>query len=86
MYLSVQDRHWQRHLKDTNLWEFGTGSGADAHAGGWQQSDKRPEHQFLRVKGGYLFGSIFYENKVPKLKFELKGVTGKTYFEKVFIR
>ncbi|MDP4846226.1 MAG: alkaline phosphatase D family protein [Akkermansiaceae bacterium] len=49
------DRHWQYHSIDpeTGLNEFGCGASSDAHAGGWNQKDKRPEHQFLRVKGGF---------------------------------
>ncbi|MGJ8645130.1 MAG: alkaline phosphatase D family protein [Luteolibacter sp.] len=57
------DRHWQYHSIDpeTGLNEFGCGASSDAHAGGWKQEDKRPEHQFLRVKGG--FASIRVDGK-----------------------
>lgn len=51
------DRHWQFHSIDpvTGLHEFSVGPASDRHAGGWKQSDFRPEiHQFLRVGGGYL--------------------------------
>lgn len=50
------DRHWQYHSIDaeSGLHEFGCGSSTDAHAGGWDPRKKLPEHQFLRVKGGYL--------------------------------
>lgn len=53
------DRHWQyvTHLKDTNLWEFSTGPSSDQHAEGWPAKDVRPEHRFLRLKGGFLSGS-----------------------------
>ena len=53
------DRHWQyvTHLKETNLWEFGTGPSSDQHAEGWPAKDVRPEHRFLRLKGGFLSGS-----------------------------
>ena len=49
------DRHWQYHSVDpeTGLNEFGCGASSDAHAGGWGKNDKRPEHRFLRVKGGF---------------------------------
>jgi alkaline phosphatase D len=49
------DRHWQYHSIDaeTGLNEFGCGPASDAHAQGWNPKDKRPEHQFLRVKGGF---------------------------------
>ncbi|GHC49409.1 alkaline phosphatase D family protein [Roseibacillus persicicus] len=50
------DRHWQYHsiVSETGLQEFGAGPASDAHAQGWNPNDKRPEHQFLRVKGGFL--------------------------------
>lgn len=54
------DRHWQYHSIDpeTGLQEFGAGPASDAHAQGWKPDDKRPEHQFLRVKGGFLSGQV----------------------------
>ncbi|MGD9722878.1 MAG: alkaline phosphatase [Pirellulales bacterium] len=51
------DRHWQYASVDpqTKLREYACGAASDAHAGGWQQSDNRPDyHRFLRVKGGFL--------------------------------
>lgn len=49
------DRHWQYHSIDseTGLNEFGCGPASDSHAQGWNPKNKRPEHQFLRVKGGF---------------------------------
>lgn len=49
------DRHWQYHSVDpeTGLNEFGCGPASDAHAQGWNPKDKRPEHKFLRVQGGF---------------------------------
>ncbi len=49
------DRHWQYHSVDpeTGLNEFGCGPASDAHAQGWNPDDKRPQHRFLRVIGGF---------------------------------
>jgi len=60
LFIVNGDRHWQyvTHIKNTSLWEFGCGAGTDSHAGGWKQEDFRPEHQFLRVKGGFLSVSL----------------------------
>ena len=60
VYLCNGDRHWQyvTHFEGTNLWEFSCGAGSDEHAGGWSQEDVRPEHRFLRVKGGFLHGEV----------------------------
>ncbi|MEM9080959.1 MAG: alkaline phosphatase D family protein [Verrucomicrobiota bacterium] len=54
------DRHWQYHSIDpvTQIHEFGCGPASDQHAGGWNPEDKRPEHQFLRVQGGFLSVAI----------------------------
>jgi alkaline phosphatase D len=86
VFICVGDRHWQyvSHLENSNLWEFSCGPGSDQHAGGWNQENKLPEHQFLRVKGGYLLGSIYRENDVPKIKFQHRDVDGITVHEKIF--
>ncbi|MCB0689642.1 MAG: alkaline phosphatase D family protein [Saprospiraceae bacterium] len=67
-YLSAQknlfvvngDRHWQYVSQDmeTGLIEFGSGPVSDFHAQGWKADDLRPEHRFLRLKGGFLSVSV----------------------------
>ena len=78
-FIANGDRHWQyvTHFEGTNLWEFGTGAGSDAHAGGWSQNDYRPEHKFLRVKGGFLSGIIKQVDGVPAIQFIHHDVDGK---------
>lgn len=51
------DRHWQYVSRDveTGLREFSCGPTSDAHAGGFDESKRGPEHEFLRVKGGFLY-------------------------------
>ncbi len=65
------DRHWQYVSKDaeSGLLEFSCGPGSDAHAGGWKQEDVYPEHLYLNVVGGFLEGSLIYENEIPLLIF-----------------
>lgn len=86
VYLCNGDRHWQyvTHFADSNLWEFGCGAGADEHAGGWSQDNVKPQHRFLRVKGGYLFGMVDYENDQPRLRFQHRDVDGRMVHEEVF--
>ncbi len=86
VFICNGDRHWQyvTHIEGTNLWEFSAGAGADQHAGGWKQSDKRPEHRFLRVKGGFLRGAVYRENGMPRLKFEHFDVDGNPVHEEIF--
>ena len=86
VYLCNGDRHWQyvTHFEDSNLWEFGCGAGSDEHAGGWSQDNVQPQHRFLRVKGGYLFGQVTYEDGQPKLHFQHRDVDGRMMHEEVF--
>lgn len=81
------DRHWQyvTHFEGTNLWEFSSGSGADAHAGGWKQEDVRPEHRFLRVKGGFLTGTVSRDEGQSKLVFQHFDVEGKVMHTEEFL-
>ena len=82
LFIVNGDRHWQyiSHIENTNLWEFGCGAGADVHAGGWKQDDIRPEHKFLRVKGGFL--SITVNNEeIPHIKFTHHDVEGNAVNE-----
>ncbi len=85
-FITCGDRHWQyvTHYEDTNLWEFGSGSGADQHAGGWKQEDVRPEHRFLRVKGGYLFAKVFQEDGKAAISFQHHDVDGNMVHEEIF--
>jgi alkaline phosphatase D len=86
VYVCTGDRHWQfaTHFEGTNLWEFGSGAGADIHAGGWKQDNILPQHRFLRVKGGYLLVDVYHENNEVKLKFSHCDVDGKVVHEEIF--
>ncbi|MDN3689844.1 alkaline phosphatase D family protein [Cyclobacterium jeungdonense] len=72
------DRHWQYYSVDqeTGLREFGAGPVSDAQSGGWSQDDKRPEHQFLRVNGGFLGIKVFRHKEIPKIVFSHYDVDG----------
>ena len=85
LFIVNGDRHWQyvTHIKNTKLWEFGCGAGADVHAGGWKQEDFRPEHQFLRVKGGFLSVTV-NSGSEPNIKFTHHDVDGQPVNEVVF--
>ena len=78
-FIANGDRHWQyvTHVEGTNLWEFGTGAGSDSHASGWPQDDYRPEHRFLRVKGGFLSGIVKQIDGVPSIQFLHHDVDGQ---------
>ncbi|SOE19740.1 alkaline phosphatase D [Spirosomataceae bacterium TFI 002] len=60
VFVICGDRHWQYVSQDlkTGLMEFSSGATSDEHAQGWNPEDVMPEHQFLRVKGGFLGVSI----------------------------
>lgn len=81
------DRHWQyvTHPENSNLWEFGCGPGSDQHAEGWPPQDVRPEHRFLRVKGGFLKGTTERNEKGEAiLTLRHCDVDGNTVHEEVF--
>lgn len=86
VFFCVGDRHWQyvSHRANTNLWEFSCGPGSDQHAGGWKESNRSPDHRFLRVKGGYLVGTLEYANGLPQLVFQHRDVNGVMMHEEVF--
>lgn len=88
VYLCNGDRHWQYVTQPagTNLWEFSCGAGSDIHAGGWSQEDERPEHRFLRVKGGFLKGIVNRKNGTPTLSFQHFDVDGNVVHEEVFTK
>lgn len=78
------DRHWQYHSVDpkTGLREYCCGPTSNEHAGGWDQSNYRPEiHKFLRVKGGYLSGEVARAGDDATLTFRFHGVQGSVHFE-----
>ncbi len=81
------DRHWQyvSHPEGTNLWEFSTGAGSDKHAGGWSQDNVKPEHRFLRVKGGFLFGEVKREGDKVLLRFTHCDVDGNEVHVEEFV-
>lgn len=88
VYLCNGDRHWQyvTHPEGTNLWEFSCGAGSNEHAGGWSQEDVRPEHRFLRVKGGFLYGTVSRKNGKAVLTFQHRDVDGNVVHEEKFER
>ncbi|MGJ8737509.1 alkaline phosphatase D family protein, partial [Zobellia laminariae] len=72
------DRHWQYVSVDpvTGLREFSQGPVSDFHAQGWNQEDLRPEHKFLRVKGGFLAVNVYRENNEAVIEFTHYDVDG----------
>ena len=82
------DRHWQYTSVQpgTNLWEFCCGAGSDNHQKGWKEGDKRHEHRFLRVAGGFLTGEVVYEaaDETPSLTLRHHKVTGEEVSRFVF--
>lgn len=86
LFICNGDRHWQyvTNISGTTLWEFGTGAGSDSHAEGWNQEDVRPEHRFLRVKGGFLRGSVYRAGNDVNIKLQHCDVNGNVVHEELF--
>lgn len=78
------DRHWQYVSKDekTGVIEFSQGPSSDSHAQGWSQEDRRPEHQFLRVSGGFLVVEVYRKENQPYITFTHCDVNGVVLNEK----
>jgi alkaline phosphatase D len=81
MMVVCGDRHWQYVSEDANtgVREYSCGPASDAHAGGWKNEYRRPEHRYLNVAGGFLAGTIERENGTPTLTFTHYGVDGDVY-------
>lgn len=80
------DRHWQYASVDpiTGLREFSQGAVSDYHAGGWNQKDVRPEHKFLRVKGGFLATKVHRQSGEPTIEFIHYDVDGNIVHKEIF--
>lgn len=79
MFVINGDRHWQYVSKDdkTGLMEFSTGASSDCHAQGWDQNDKRPQHKFLRVAGGFVSVNVYRKKNTPVIEILHHDVDGK---------
>jgi alkaline phosphatase D len=88
LFICNGDRHWQyvTNIPGTTLWEFSCGAGSDSHAEGWPPGDVRPEHRFLRVKGGFLKGSVYRTDNKVILNFQHCDVDGNVLHEEVFLQ
>lgn len=80
------DRHWQYYSVDeeTGLNEFCSGPSTNKHAGGWSQENFRPEHRFLRVKGGFLSVDVQRQKDQPELILRHRDVEGAVVHERKF--
>lgn len=87
MIVITGDRHWQYVSADpeTGLREYSCGPSTDAHAGGWKQSDKRPMHSFLRVRGGFLSATVERVDGAAKLTIRLHAVDGSVAYSEARI-
>jgi alkaline phosphatase D len=83
MVIVCGDRHWQYVSVDdeTGIREYSTGPASNNHAGGWKQSDVRPEHRYLNVTGGFLAGEVDRVEGKPRLTFKHYSVDGDVLYE-----
>ncbi len=83
VYVVCGDRHWQyvsEHAA-TGLREYSCGPTTDRHAGGFRERDRRPEHRFLRVRGGFLSVEVGRTGGQPWLAFRHHAVDGAVVHE-----
>lgn len=78
------DRHWQYVSQDTitGVYEFSQGPSGNSYARGWDPRDRRPEHQFLRVNGGFLVVEVYRKDDIPHITFPHRDVNGLIVNEK----
>jgi len=83
MYVVTGDRHWQYVSVDskTGVMEFSCGPASDEHAGGYSMDQRRPEHRYLNIVGGFLAGTVERVNGKPELIFRHYSVDGKVLNE-----
>ena len=80
------DRHWQYFSIDdeTGLHEYSCGAASDEHAGGWDKEDFLPEHQYMRVVGGFLLVKVERRDGEPVMTLQHRDVDGEILNEDVF--
>jgi alkaline phosphatase D len=78
MYVVCGDRHWQYVSVDaqTGVREYSCGPASDKHAGGWSNDMRYPEHQYLKVIGGFLAIIVDSSERDPTLIFRHYSVDG----------
>jgi alkaline phosphatase D len=87
MIVICGDRHWQYISVDpaTGLREYATGAASDAHAGGWDPNDVRPEHRYLNVVGGFLSVTAERVDGIPRLALRHHSVDGEVLNEEILL-
>lgn len=86
MFFICGDRHWQYVSVDpvSGLREYSCGPTADSHAQGFTEDQRTSQHEYLRIKGGFLSGEVDRKpGGVPVLTLRHHGVDGKVYHEDV---
>ncbi len=78
------DRHWQYMSvhPTTKVREYSCGPASNDHAAGWDKNDFREDvHRYLRIKGGFLSGTVERRDGVPTLTFRFHNPHGKVRYE-----
>ncbi len=83
MVVVCGDRHWQYVSTDpaTGLREFCSGPSSDAHSGGFSEDQRTDMHQYLKVIGGFLAGTVERKDGTPTLTFRHFDVNGAVVYE-----
>lgn len=81
MFVICGDRHWQYVSVDpkTNVREYSCGPTTNKHASGFNEKNRSPMHQYLKVKGGFLSVVIERTKGSARAVFTHHGVDGDVY-------
>ena len=79
------DRHWQyaSHDPATGLREWCCGAATDEHAGGFNMRQRTEQHDYLRIKGGFLMVEATPDGDSARLVMRHVDTAGVTRHEDV---
>lgn len=78
-YVLCGDRHWQYASFDTKtkLKEFGCGPASDIHASGYSLKERKENHTYLKISGGFLSVTVSEKDGEPTAEIQHRDTKGE---------
>jgi alkaline phosphatase D len=85
MFIICGDRHWQYISRDpqTGIREYSCGPTTESHAGGFNEKNRSPMHQYLNITGGFLSVAVDRTHGALRVVFRHHGIDGTVYNEDI---